>query len=90
MQRSCESTVRISYRITTPGTGAYNASKYAIESLADALRIESRPWRIPVSPIEPGPIRTDMWADVLANHDRMAEKLTADRPEVRRSSSNVK
>lgn len=66
----------VSGLFTTPGTGAYNASKYAIESLADALRIELRPWRIPVSLIEPGPIRTDMWADVLADHDRMAENLS--------------
>ena len=44
------------------GTGTYNASKYAIESLADALRMELRPWRIPVSLMS----RTDpyrMWAD---------------------------
>jgi len=66
----------VSGLITTPGTGAYNASKYAIESLADALRMELRPWRIPVSLIEPGPIRTDMWADVLDDHDRMAEHLS--------------
>ena len=44
----------VSGLFTTPGTGAYNASKYAIESLADALRMELRPWRIPVSLIEPG------------------------------------
>jgi short-subunit dehydrogenase len=68
----------VSGLITTPGTGAYNASKFAIESLADALRIELRPWRIPVSLIEPGPIRTDMWADVLAEHDRMADQLSAE------------
>jgi len=61
---------------TIPGTGAYSASKYAIESLGDALRIELRPWRIHVSLIEPGPIRTDMWHDVLEEHDRMAEELT--------------
>ena len=66
----------VSGLFTTPGTGAYNASKYAIESLADALRMELRPWRIPVSLIEPGPIRTDMWADVLDDHDRMAEHLS--------------
>ncbi|KHO18191.1 SDR family oxidoreductase [Mycolicibacterium setense] len=66
----------VSGLITTPGTGAYNASKYAIESLADALRMELRPWRIPVSLIEPGPIRTDMWADVLDDYDRMARQLS--------------
>jgi len=62
--------------ITAPGTGAYSASKYAVESLADALRMELRPWRIPVSLIEPGPIRTDMWGDMLDQHDRMAAQLT--------------
>lgn len=68
----------VSGLFTTPGTGAYNASKYAIESLADALRIELRPWQIPVSLIEPGPIRTDIWEGVLDEHDRMVEHLTDD------------
>ncbi|MBJ8343904.1 SDR family oxidoreductase [Antrihabitans sp. YC2-6] len=62
--------------ITTPGTGAYCASKYAVESLADALRMELRPWQIPVSLIEPGAIRTDMWTDMLDEHDRMVARLT--------------
>ena len=66
----------VSGLITTPGTGAYCASKYAVESLADALRMELRPWRIPVSLIEPGPIRTDMWGDMLTEHDRMVAQLT--------------
>jgi NAD(P)-dependent dehydrogenase (short-subunit alcohol dehydrogenase family) len=66
----------VSGLITTPGTGAYNASKYAIESLADALRMELRPWRIPVSLIEPGPIRTDMWGDVLNDYDMMTKGLS--------------
>lgn len=66
----------VSGLITTPGTGAYNSSKYAIESLADALRMELRPWRIPVSLIEPGPIRTDMWADVFDDHDKMVQQLS--------------
>lgn len=65
----------VSGLFTTPGTGAYNASKYAIESLADALRMELRPWHIPVSLIEPGPIRTDIWTGILDDHDRMVEQL---------------
>lgn len=65
----------VSGLITTPGTGAYSASKYAVESLADALRMELRPWKIRVSLIEPGPIRTDMWAEALNEHDRMVEAL---------------
>lgn len=66
----------VSGLITTPGTGAYSASKYALESLADALRMELRPWRIPVSLIEPGPTRTDMWGGALDDYDRMTSQLS--------------
>ena len=66
----------VSGLITLPGTGAYSASKYAVESLADALRMELRPWKIPVSLIEPGPTRTDMWGDVLEDYDRMTSRLS--------------
>ena len=66
----------VSGLITLPGTGAYSASKYALESLADALRMELRPWRIPVSLIEPGPTRTDMWGGALDDYDRMTSRLS--------------
>ena len=66
----------VSGLITLPGTGAYSASKYALESLADALRMELRPWKIRVSLIEPGPTRTDMWGDALDDYDRMTAKLS--------------
>lgn len=66
----------VSGLITLPGTGAYSASKYALESLADALRMELRPWGIPVSLIEPGPTRTDMWADALDDYDQMTSRLS--------------
>ena len=68
----------VSGLITTPGTGAYCASKYALESLADALRIELRPWRIPVSLVEPGPTRTDMWGGMQDDYDRMVAGLSAE------------
>ena len=67
----------VSGLITLPGTGAYSASKYALESLADALRMELRPWRIPVSLIEPGPTRTDMWGGALDDYDRMTSQLSS-------------
>lgn len=44
--------------ISTPGRGAYAASKYALEAWSDALRMELRHTGIKVSLIEPGPIRT--------------------------------
>lgn len=66
----------VSGLISLPGTGAYSASKYALEALADALRMELRPWKIPVALIEPGPTRTDMWGDALVDYDRMTSKLS--------------
>jgi NAD(P)-dependent dehydrogenase (short-subunit alcohol dehydrogenase family) len=51
----------ISGRVSAPFMGAYSASKYALEALADALRLELRPWGVAVSLIEPGAIDTDVW-----------------------------
>lgn len=44
--------------ISTPGRGAYAASKYAVEAWSDALRMELVHTGVKVSLIEPGPIRT--------------------------------
>ncbi|KAA0234874.1 MAG: hypothetical protein JJLCMIEE_01050 [Acidimicrobiales bacterium] len=51
----------ISGRVATPLLGPYCASKAAIESVADTLRNELWPWRIPVSLVEPGGVRTPIW-----------------------------
>ncbi|AHC23359.1 MULTISPECIES: SDR family NAD(P)-dependent oxidoreductase [Mycobacteriaceae] len=48
-------------RLSTPMVGAYAASKFALEAAADALRMELRPWSIPVVLIEPAQTDTDMW-----------------------------
>jgi len=50
-------------RMTLPGGGAYHASKYAVESLSDALRMEVRPFGIDIVLIEPGPVKT-AWVEV--------------------------
>lgn len=51
----------ISGRVSSPMMGAYSASKFALEGLADALRMELRRWDIRVVLIEPGAIDTDLW-----------------------------
>jgi NAD(P)-dependent dehydrogenase (short-subunit alcohol dehydrogenase family) len=60
----------VSGRVSTPMTGAYNASKFAVEGMADALRMELRPWRIKVAVVEPAQTDTSMWqdADVALEH----------------------
>jgi len=45
-------------RMTIPFGGPLCASKYAIESINDALRMELRPWGIQVVLVAPGSIRT--------------------------------
>ena len=52
--------VAMSYR------GAYNASKFAIEGLADTLRLELYESGVDVVLIEPGPIKSDFRKNALA------------------------
>ncbi|MFI6423977.1 SDR family NAD(P)-dependent oxidoreductase [Promicromonospora sp. NPDC050880] len=40
--------------VTTPLLGAYSASKFAVEAVADALRQELAPWDLPVVMVNPG------------------------------------
>ena len=54
-------------RLTTPLGGWYHATKYAVEGLSDALRMELRPFGIDVVVVEPGCIRTAWWA-ITADH----------------------
>ena len=62
-------------RLTLPFLGGYNASKYAVESLSDALRRELRAFGIRVSLVEPGVIRTDF---TRRSMDGMAAYRSAD------------
>jgi short-subunit dehydrogenase len=58
-------------RLTLPYFGVYNSTKYAVESLSDALRYELRPFGIDVSLIEPGVIRTNFEATAAGNLQSM-------------------
>jgi NAD(P)-dependent dehydrogenase (short-subunit alcohol dehydrogenase family) len=59
-------------RLTLPYFGVYNSTKYAVESLSDALRYELRPFGIDVALIEPGVIRTNFEATAVSNMDRFS------------------
>ena len=45
--------------VGSPGWGYYNATKFAVEGLGDALWEEMKPLGVHVTTIEPGPFRTD-------------------------------
>lgn len=54
--------------------GAYNASKYAIEGLADTMRLELQGSNIYVSLIEPGPIESQFRANAFAKYQQNIDK----------------
>lgn len=68
----------ISGRIASPFTGAYAASKHAVEALCDALRLELAPEGISVSVIEPGQVRTPIWDKGLADFNAIVARIPAD------------
>jgi len=53
-------------RVTLPYFGVYNSTKYAVESLSEALRFELKAFGIDVTLIEPGVIRTNFEATAVA------------------------
>ena len=51
----------IAGRSALPFLGAYAMSKFALEAMADSLRVELQPWGMHVAIIEPGTIATAIW-----------------------------
>jgi NAD(P)-dependent dehydrogenase (short-subunit alcohol dehydrogenase family) len=68
----------ISGRYSAPFMGAYSASKFALEALADALRLELRPWGVAVSLIEPGAIDTDLWRNAQDTAQQTEAAMTSE------------
>lgn len=60
---------------TPPFFGPYSSSKHALEALTDALRQELAPWGMHVSIIEPGVIRTPIWAKGFRELDDVEAEL---------------
>ncbi len=62
-----------------PGTGAYDSSKFAVEGISDALRLEVVRWGIRVSVVEAGAVATAIWDKTLRELDETVRRAPADR-----------
>ena len=61
----------IAGRSALPFLSPYAASKHALEAVADSLRLELRPFGIHVSIVEPGSIKTPIWARSAQRADEL-------------------
>lgn len=53
-----------------PGLGPYSATKFAVNSITEALRMEARPWGVEVAEVNPGEIHTS-----VVQNTRMGERV---------------
>lgn len=58
--------------VTTPYAAPYCASKYALESVGDALRVELASSGVQVALVEPGSVATPIWDKGSANAEAVA------------------
>jgi NAD(P)-dependent dehydrogenase (short-subunit alcohol dehydrogenase family) len=65
----------IAGRSALPFLGPYAASKFALEAISDALRVELRPWGIEVVVVQPASIATPIWRRSAARADELADRL---------------
>lgn len=57
-------------RAAFPGFGVYNASKWGLEGVSEALRYEVSPLGIDVVLVEPGPFATDFFTNIKQPDDK--------------------
>ena len=65
----------IAGRSALPLTGAYAASKHALEAITDSMRVELMPFGVDVIIIEPGVVTTPIWETSLAAADKVLSRL---------------
>jgi NAD(P)-dependent dehydrogenase (short-subunit alcohol dehydrogenase family) len=58
-------------RVAVPFLAPYGASKHALEAIGDALRVELHRSNIRVSLVEPGSVKTPIWAKARTDADRV-------------------
>lgn len=62
-------------KVSLPMGGIYSASKFALEGMSDALRIEVRPFGIHVILVLPGPIKSEFSSTAAHSTDPLLGKL---------------
>jgi NAD(P)-dependent dehydrogenase (short-subunit alcohol dehydrogenase family) len=63
--------------IASPFLSPYSTSKFALEALSDALRVELEPWKIHVAVVEPGAIDTPIWGKSVELVEQLASEQGA-------------
>ncbi len=67
----------VSGQIAPPFVGPYAASKFALEALADSLRMELAPFGIAVCVVQPGSVRTPIWQKGRDEGSQMQARMPA-------------
>ncbi len=67
----------VSGQIASPLVGPYASSKFALEALADSLRMELAPFGISVCVVQPGNVRTPIWQKGRSEKDEIAARMPA-------------
>jgi NAD(P)-dependent dehydrogenase (short-subunit alcohol dehydrogenase family) len=68
----------ISGLIALPGVSVYAATKHAVEAITDSLRVELMPFGVRVIAIEPGGVRTPLWAKGAARDAALERDLAGE------------
>jgi NAD(P)-dependent dehydrogenase (short-subunit alcohol dehydrogenase family) len=69
-------------RVAFPFAGPYHATKFALEALADSLRLELRPQGVGVALVEPAAIRTPIWSKAEAQVEAQRRRLDPEAAEL--------
>src|SRR5262245_3907677 len=64
--------------LVLPLHGGYSASKFGLEALSDAFRLELRQWQIPVAHVDPGAVQTAIFGKTLRAIDALPTRLDQD------------
>jgi NAD(P)-dependent dehydrogenase (short-subunit alcohol dehydrogenase family) len=65
-------------RLAVPYLWPYNAAKWGLEAIGDALRVELRPFGVKVALVEPGTIATPIWGKGSETASRIRGLMSAE------------